>query len=138
MQRNRGKQQNGKDGDIKEEFHARMGTIKDRNGKDLTEADEIKKRWQEYPKLLYKKGLHDPDNHVGVVTHLEPEILQCEVQWALGSITKNKAIGGDRILSELFIIPKMIPLKHCTQYVSKFGKLNNDHRTGKDQFSFKS
>ena len=115
-----------------------MGTTKDRNGKDLTEAEEIKKRRQEYTKLQYKKGLHDPDNHVGVIIHLEPVILQCEVWWALGSITKNKASGGDRMLFELFIIPKVILLKHCTQYVSKFGKLNNGHRTGKDQFLFKS
>ena len=90
--------------DIKGTFHARMGTTKDRNGKDLTEAEEIKKRWQEYTKLLYKKGLHDPDNHVGVIIHLEPVILQCEVWWALGSITKNKASGGDGIPAELFQI----------------------------------
>ena len=89
-------------GDTKETFHTRMGTIKDRNGKDLTEADEIKKRWQGYTEELYKKGLHDPDNHSGVVTHLEPDILECEVKWALGSITMNKASGGDGILVELF------------------------------------
>ena len=138
MQRNRGKQQNGKDGDIKEEFHAKTGTIEDKNHEDLIEAEEIKKRWQEYTEELCIKHLIDPDNHEGVITHLELEILQCEFQWALGSITKNKVSGGDRILSELFIIPKMILLKHRTQYVSKFGKLNNGHRTGKDQFSFKS
>ena len=89
-------------GDTKETFHTRMGTIKDRNGKDLTEADEIKKRWQGYTEELYKKGLNDPDNHSGVVTHLEPDILECEVKWALGSITMNKASGGDGILAELF------------------------------------
>ena len=76
--------------------------IKDRNGKDLTEAGDIKKRWQEYTEELYKKGLNDQDNHNGVVTHLEPDILECEIMWALGSISKNKASGGDRILAELF------------------------------------
>ena len=89
-------------GDTKETVHTRMGTIKDRNGKDLTEADEIKKRWQGYTEELYKKGLHDPDNHSGVVTHLEPDILEFEVKWALGSITMNKDSGGDGILAELF------------------------------------
>ena len=81
-----------------------MGTIKDRNGMDLTEAEEIKKRWQEYTKELYKKHLHSPDNHDGVTTHLEPDILECEVKWALGSITTNKASGGDGIPVELFLI----------------------------------
>ena len=76
--------------DIKGTFHRRMGTIKERNGKDLIEAEEIKKRWQEYTEVLYKQGLIDPDNHDGVVTHLEPDILECEVKWALGSITTNK------------------------------------------------
>ena len=76
-------------------FHANMGTIKDRNGMDLTEAEDIKKRWQEYTEELYKKDLHDPDNHNGVITHLGPDILECEVKWALGSITMNKASGGD-------------------------------------------
>ena len=90
-----------KTGDIKGTFHARMGTIKDRNGKDLTEAEEIKKRWQEYTEELYKGDLHDSDNHDGVITHLEPDILECEVKWALGSITVNKASGGDGILAEL-------------------------------------
>ena len=88
-------------GDIKGTFHARMGTIKNRNSKELTEAEEIKKRWQEYTEL-YKKCLKDPDNHDGVVIHLEPDILECEVKWALGSITTNKASGGDGIPSELF------------------------------------
>ena len=86
-------------------FHANMGTIKDRNGMDLTEAEDIKKRWQEY-RELYKKDLHDPDNHDGVVTHLEPDILECEVKWALESITMNKASGGDGIPVELFQILK--------------------------------
>ena len=83
-----------------------MGLIKDRNGRDLTEAEDIKKSWQEYTKELYKKYLHDTDNHDGVITHLEPEILECEVKWALGSITMNKASGGDRIPAELFQILK--------------------------------
>ena len=81
--------------DTKGTFHAKMGSIKDRNGMDLTEADYIKKRWQEYTEELYKKDLHDPENHDDVLTHLEPDILECEVKWALGSITKNKASGGD-------------------------------------------
>ena len=93
-------------GDIKGTFHTRMGTIKDRNGKDLAEAEEIKKRWQEYTEELYKKGLNDPDSHNGVITHLEPDILECEVKWALGSITTNKASGGDEIPAELFQILK--------------------------------
>ena len=83
-----------------------MGTIKDGNVMDLTEAEEIKKRWQEYTEELYRKGLHDPDNHDGVVTHLEPDILECEVKWALGSITTDKASGGDKIPAELFQILK--------------------------------
>jgi len=83
-----------------------MGMIKDRNGKDLTEAEEIKKRWQEYTEELYKKGLNDLDNHNGMLTHLESDILECEVKWALGSITTNKASGSDAIPSELFQILK--------------------------------
>ena len=79
-----------------------MGSIKDRNGMDLTEAEDIKKRWQEYTEELYKKELHNPDNHDGVITHLEPDILEWEVKWALGSITMNKASGGDEIRAELF------------------------------------
>ena len=87
-------------------FHAKMGSIKDRNCMDLTEAEDIKKRWQEYTEELYKKDLHHPDNHDGVITHLEPDILECEVKWALGSITMNTASGGDRIPVELFQILK--------------------------------
>ena len=83
-----------------------MGTTKDRSRMDLTAAEEIKKRWQEYIEELYKKDLHDPDNHNGVITHLEPDILECEVKWALGSITMNKASGGDGILIELFQVLK--------------------------------
>ena len=88
--------------DTKGTFHAKMGSIKDRNGMNLTEAKDIKKRWQEYTKKMYKNELHDPDNHNGVITHLEPDILECEVKWALGSITTNKASGGDGIPVELF------------------------------------
>ena len=83
--------------DTKGTFHAKIGSIKDRNGIDLTEAEDIKKRWQEYTEELYKKELHDPDNHDGVITDLEPDILECEVKWALESITTNKASGGDEI-----------------------------------------
>ena len=92
--------------DTKGIFHVKMGSIKDRNGMDLTEAEDIKKRWQEYTEELFKKGLHDPDIHNGVITHLESEILECEVKWALGSITMNKASGGDGIPVELFQILK--------------------------------
>ena len=96
-------------------FHATIGTIKDRNGMDLTEAKDIKKRWQEYTEELYKKGLN-PDNHDGVITHLEPDILECEVKWALGRITMNKASGGDGIPAELFQILKddAVRLLHST------------------------
>ena len=88
--------------DTKGTFHANIGSIKDRNGSDLTEVEDIKKRWQEYTEELYKKDLHDPDNHHGVITHLEPDILECEVKWALESITTNKASGRDGIPVELF------------------------------------
>ena len=87
--------------DTKGKFHAKMGTIKERNGMDLTEAEDIKKRWQEYTEELYKKDLHDPDNHDGVMTYLEPDVLECEVKWALGNISTNKANGGDGIPAEL-------------------------------------
>ena len=87
-------------------FHAKMGLIKDRNGTDLIEAEHIKKRWQEYMEELYKKDLHDPDNHDGVITHLVSNILECEVKWALGSINTNKASGSDKIPVELFQILK--------------------------------
>ena len=92
--------------DSKGTFHTEMGSVKDRNGRDLTEAEDIEKRWQEYIEELYKKDLHDPDNHDGVITHLEPDILECEVKWALGSITTNKASGGDGIPVELVQILK--------------------------------
>ena len=87
-------------------LHANMGIIKDRNGMDLTEAEDIKKRWQEYTEELCKKDLHDPDSHDGVITHLEPDILECKVKWALGHIKMNKASGGDGILVQLFQILK--------------------------------
>ena len=92
--------------DTKGTFHANVGIIKDRNGMDLTEEEDIKKRWQQYREELYKKDLHDPDNHDGVITHLEPDILECKVKWASGSITTNKASGGDGIPVELFQILK--------------------------------
>ena len=92
--------------DTKGTFHAKMGSIKDRNGMDLREVEDIKKRWQEYTEELYKKDLHNSDNHDGVITHLEPDILECEVKWALGSIPTNKASGGDGIPVELFQILK--------------------------------
>ena len=92
--------------DPKVTFHAKMGLIKDRNGMDLTEAEDIKKKWQEYTEQLYKNHLHDPDNHDVVITHLEPDILECEVRWTLESIILNKATGGDGIPVELFHILK--------------------------------
>ena len=92
--------------DTKGIFHAQVGTIKDRNSMGLTEAEDVKKRWQEYTEELYKKDLHDPDNHNAVITHLEPDIQECKVKWALGSITKNKTSGGDGIPVEPFQILK--------------------------------
>ena len=124
--------------DTKGIFHAKMGTIKDGNGMDLTEAEDIKKRWQEYTEELYKKDLHNPDNHDDVITHLEPDFLEFEVKWALGSITMNKANRGDGIPVELFQMLKDDAVKVLTQYTNKFGKLSSGHRTGKDQFSFQS
>ena len=118
MQRNRGNNRRGKTrdlfkktGDIKGTLHAKTGTIKDRNGKDLIEAEDIKKRWQEYTEELYKKDLHNIDNHDGEFTHLEPDILESEVKWALGSTAANKAHGGDRISAELFKNPKRCAVK---------------------------
>ena len=87
--------------DINRTFHAKMGTIKERNGMNLTEAEDVKKRWQEYTEELYKKDLDDPDNHDDVATYLEADILECEVNWALGSISMDKAMGSDRIPAEL-------------------------------------
>ena len=97
--------------DTKGTFHAKMGSIKDRNGTDVTEAGDVKKRWQEYTEELYKKDFHDPDNHSGVITHLEPDILACEVKWALGSITTDKASGSDGIPAKLFQILKYDAVK---------------------------
>ena len=103
---------------------------------DLAEAEGINKRWQEYTEELYKKDLNNLDNHDGVVSHLEPDILECEIKWTLGRITTNKTCGGDGIPAELYQILKMLLLKCCTQNASKFGKLSSGHRTGKGQFSF--
>ena len=114
-------------------FHANKDTIKDRYGIDLTEAEDIKKRWQEYTEL-YKKDLHDPDNREGMITHLEPDILECEVKWALESITTNKARGGDGILVELFKILKMMLLKCCTQYARNLE--SSPVATGLEKVSF--
>ena len=124
--------------DTKGTFHANMGAINDRNGMDITEAEDIKKRQQEYTEELTEKDLNDPDNHDVVITHLEPDILECKAKRALGSITMNKASGGDRIPPELFQILKDDAVKCCTQYATKFGKLSSGHRTGKGQFSFQS
>ena len=105
---------------------------------DLTEAKEIKRRWQEYTEELYKKGLNDPENQDCVITHLEPDILEYEVKWALGIVTMSKARKGDGVPAELLKSKKIILLKYCIQYITKFGKLSSGHRTGKDQFSFQS
>ena len=115
-----------------------MGSIKDRNGRELTEAEDIKKRWQEYTEELYKKQLHDPDNHDGVITHPEPDNLECEVKWALESITTNKASGGDGIPVELFQILKDDTVKVLHSVCQQIGKLSNGRRNGKGQFSFQS
>ena len=105
---------------------------------DQTEAEDIEKRWEEYTEEIYKKDFQDPDNHDGVITHLELDIPECKVKQGLGSITMNKASGGDEIPVELFQILKVDAVKVCTQYASKFGKLSSGHRTGKGQFSFQS
>ena len=122
--------------DTKGTFHAKMGTIKDRNGMDLTEAENIKKRRQEYTEELYKKDLNDADNHNGVITHLEPDILECEVKWASGSITVNKVSGGDRIVAELFQILHDDAVKVLHSICQKFGK--QWPQDWKGQFSFQS
>ena len=117
-----------------------MGLMKDRNGLDLTEAEDIKKRWQEYIEELHKKDLHDQVNHDGVITHREPDILECELTWVLGSITMKEASGGDGIPVELFQILKddAVKVMHSIFAASKFGKLSSGHRTGKCHFSFQS
>ena len=119
-------------------YQGNMGTINGRNSMNLTEAEDTKKRWQEYTQELYKKDLHDPDKNDGVITHLEPDILECKVRWTLGSITMNKASGGDGIPAELFQILKDDAVKCYTQYARKLGKLSSGHRTGTGQFSFQS
>ena len=124
--------------DTKGTFHAKMGLIKDRNGMDLTEAYDIKRRWQEYTEELYKKNLHDQDNHSGVITHLEPDILEREVKWALGSTTMNKASGGDGIPAELLQILKDEAVKVLHSICQQIWKLSSGLRTGKGQFSFQS
>ena len=121
--------------DTKGTLHSKTVTIKDRNVMDLIEAEDIKKRWQEYTEELYKKDLHDLDNHDGVITHLEPDILECKIKWAVGSITMNKASGGNGVPVELFQILKDDAVKVLHSNASKFGKLSSGHRTGKGQFS---
>ena len=116
--------------DTKGAFHAKMGSIKDKNGMDLTEAEDIKKRWQEDTEELYKNDLHDPSNHDGVIPHLEPDILECEVKWAFGSITMNKASGGVGIPVELFQILSSDAVKVLHSICQKFGKLSSGHRIG--------
>ena len=123
--------------DTKGTFHAKMGSIKVRNGMDLTEAKDIKKRWQEYTEL-YKKDLHDQDIHGVVINDLEPDILECEVKWALESITTNKASGGDGIPVELFQILKDDAVKVLHSICQQIWKLSSGHGTGKGQFSFQS
>ena len=124
--------------DTKGTFHAKMGSINNRNVRDLTEAEASKKRWQEYTEELYKKDLHDPGNHDGVITHLEPDILECEVKWALGNITMNKASGGDGIPGELFQILKYNAVKVLHSICQQIWKIQQWHRTVKVQFSFQS
>ena len=124
--------------DTKGTFHEKMGSRKDRNCMDLTEEEDIKKRWQKYMEELYKKDLHDPDNHDGVFTHLEPDILECKVKWTLGSITTNKASGGDGIPVELFQILEDDAVKVLHSICQQIWKTSGGHRTGKGQFSFQS
>ena len=125
--------------DTKGTLHAKMGKIKNRNGRALTEAKDIKKRSQEYTEEMYKKDLHSPDNHDAVITHLEPDILECEeVKWALESITTNEASGGDGISVELFQILKDDAVKVLCSICQQIWKTTSGHRTGKGQFSFQS
>ena len=123
--------------DTKGTFHAKMGTIKDRNTMDLTEAEYIKKRWQEYTEELHKKDLQDPDNHNGVITHLEPDILECEVKWALGSITMNQVSGGDGIPVELESNPKRWCCESAAPNMSA-NLENSAEVTGLEKVSFHS
>ena len=122
--------------DTKGRFHAKTGSIKDRNGMDLTEAEDIKKRWQKYTDELYNKDLHDPDNHDDVITHLEPDILECEVKWALESITTNKASGGDGIPVELFQILKDDAVKVLHSICQQIWKTQQWPQDWKSQFPF--
>ena len=124
--------------DHKGTFHAKMVTIKERNGVDLTKAENIKNRWQEYTEELYKKDLHNPDNYDGVITHLEPDILECEVKWALGSITTAKAGGGDGIPVELFQTLKDNAVKRLHSICQQTWKTQQWPQDWKSQFSFQS
>ena len=124
--------------DNKGTFHAKMGTIKDKNGMDLTEAEDIKKSWQEYTEELYRKDLHVPDNHDGVITHLEPDILECKVKWALGNITMNKASRGDGIPVELFQILKDDTVKVLHSINMPTNLENSAVATGLEKVSFHS
>ena len=124
--------------DTKGTFHAKMGSIKDRNSMDLTEAADIKKRWQKYREELYKKDLHNPENHNSVITHLEPDMLECEVNWALGSITTNKASGGDGIPVELFQILKYDAMKESATLNMPANLENSAVATGLEKVSFHS
>src|SRR5574341_2408644 len=125
-------------GDTKGMFHAKMGSIKGRNGMDLIHAKDIKMRWQEYTEEPYKKDLHDPDNHSGVITHLEPDILECEVKWALESITTNKASGGDGIPVELFQILKDDAVKVLNSICQHIWKTQQWPQDWKRTVSFQS
>ena len=124
--------------DTKGIFHAKMGSIKDRNGMHLTEAEDIRKRWLEHIEELYIKDLHNLDNHDGVITHLDPDILECEVKWALGSITINKASGGNRITVELFQTIKDDAVKVLHSICQQIWKTQQWPQDWKGQFSFQS
>ena len=124
--------------DTKGTFHVKMDAIKDKNGMDLTEPEDIKKRWQEYTEKLYKKDLNDSDNHDGVITHLEPYVLKCEVKWVLGSITMNKASRGDGIPVELFQILKDDAVKVLHSICQQIWKISSSQRIGNGQFSLQS
>ena len=140
MQRNRGEWEtleiSSRKLEIPREHFMQRWARKDRNGMDLTEAEDIEKRWQEYIDELYKTDLNDPGNHDGVFTYLKPDILECKVKWLVASITVNKASGGEGIPAELLKFLKDNGVKCCTQYSSKFGKLSSGHRTGKSCFHF--
>ena len=124
--------------DTKGTFHAKIGSIKDRNGMDLTEAEDFKKKWQEYTEEQYRKDLDDPDDQDGMITHLEPDILECKVKWTLGSITTNKASGGDGIPVELFQILKDDAVKVLHSICQKIWNTQQGHRTGKVPFLLQS